>query len=129
MELILAPEQIQTDTDYGPNQCLDITVKGFKGDPSGIIPVQLSLEVRDKKLHIRIWDQTTGDNPTHHISINPLGEYNEFDQIWFKVKKGQNHRGVITLIKGEKFYVASSSDNGKEYEITRDQIVRKVKDK
>jgi len=65
MKLELKPEEIAH-----PNG-LEIAVEGFTGDPGGVKPSQVFVEVYEGKFKVHVW--TSGDeDPTISVEVLPL---------------------------------------------------------
>jgi hypothetical protein len=67
MKLILKPEEIAY-----PNG-LEIAVDGFTGDPGGVKPSQVFIEVYEGKLRVHVWIDESED-PAVSAQIQPLPE-------------------------------------------------------
>jgi hypothetical protein len=65
VKLELKPEQIEH-----PNG-LEIAVEGFAGDPSGVKPSQVIIEIGDGMLHVHVWSGDSPD-PCATVRIVPL---------------------------------------------------------
>ena len=48
---------------HGP-AALEIVVKGFRSDPTGVDPTQVLIEIYDGKLQVHIWDGSSQDPQT-----------------------------------------------------------------
>ena len=64
-QISVTPEEIE-----GPNG-IEISVKGFKGNPADDVPTQVFIEVYEGKLRVHVWDGETADPHTTEIRPNP----------------------------------------------------------
>ena len=58
------------DLKYENNRTLEISVEGFRGDPSCVVPIQVYIEVYEGKLRVHVWDGSSQDPQS--LVIDPL---------------------------------------------------------